>query len=247
MSVIQQRIALITGGNRGIGFETAKKLAEQKIKVVIGVRDQHKGEQAVAELKALGADADYVLYDASQADAAHKVAQTLESRYGKLDILINNAGILKEELIGQNNSLTVDQETLRSTFEANFFAVIALTQALLPLLQRSPSARIVNLSSILGSQTLHSTPNSPIEVAKGLAYNASKSALNMFTIHLAHALKDSHIKVNSAHPGWVKTELGGPHAPMELSDSWKTSVRLATLDEQGPTGGYFHEDQNLPW
>jgi len=247
MSALQQRIALITGGNRGIGFETAKKLAEQGIKVVIGVRDQLKGEKAVAELKARGADTDYVLYDASQADAAQKVAQTLESRYGKLDILVNNAGILKEELIGQNNSLTVDQDTLKTTFDANFFAVIALTQALLPLLQRSPAGRIVNLSSILGSQTLHSTPNSPIEVAKGLAYNASKSALNMFTIHLAHALKDSNIKVNSAHPGWVKTELGGPHAPMEISDSWKTSVRLATLDEQGPTGGYFHEDQTLPW
>ena len=247
MSALQQRIALITGGNRGIGFETAKKLAEQGIKVVIGVRDQHKGEQAVSALKALGAEADYVIYDTSVPDAAQTVANTLESRYGKLDILINNAGILKEDLIGQNNSLSVDQDTLKSTFEANFFAVIALTQALLPLLQRSPAGRIVNLTSILGSQTLHSTPNSPIEVAKSLAYNASKSALNMFTIHLAHALKDTSIKVNSAHPGWVKTELGGPHAPMEISDSWKTSVRLATLDEQGPNGGYFHEDQTLPW
>jgi NAD(P)-dependent dehydrogenase (short-subunit alcohol dehydrogenase family) len=247
MSDLQQRIALITGGNRGIGFETAKKLAEQGIKVVIGVRDQHKGEQSVAALKALGAEADYVIYDTSVPDAAQTVAKTLESRYSKLDILINNAGILKEDLIGQNNSLTVDQDTLKTTFEANFFAVIALTQALLPLLQRSPAGRIVNLTSILGSQTLHSTPNSPIEVAKGLAYNASKSALNMFTIHLAHALKDTSIKVNSAHPGWVKTELGGPHAPMEISDSWKTSVRLATLDEQGPNGGYFHEDQTLPW
>ncbi|WP_024929783.1 MULTISPECIES: SDR family oxidoreductase [unclassified Methylophilus] len=247
MSTSQQRIALITGGNRGIGFETAKKLGEQGIKVIIGARDPHKGEQAVAELKALGADAEYVHYDATQANASQAVATALESRFGKLDILVNNAGILKEELIGQNNTLSVDQDTLKTTFEANFFAVVALTQALLPLLQRSPAARIVNLSSILGSQTLHSTPNSPIEVAKGLAYNASKSALNMFTIHLAHALKDSHIKVNSAHPGWVKTDLGGPNAPMEISDSWKTSVRLATLDEQGPTGGYFHEDQPLPW
>ncbi|WP_019881834.1 MULTISPECIES: SDR family oxidoreductase [unclassified Methylophilus] len=247
MSTSQQRIALITGGNRGIGFETAKKLGEQGIKVIIGARDPHKGEQAVAELNALGVDAEYVHYDATQANASQAVATALESRFGKLDILVNNAGILKEELIGQNNTLSVDQDTLKTTFEANFFAVVALTQALLPLLQRSPAARIVNLSSILGSQTLHSTPNSPIEVAKGLAYNASKSALNMFTIHLAHALKDSHIKVNSAHPGWVKTDLGGPNAPMEISDSWKTSVRLATLDEQGPTGGYFHEDQPLPW
>ncbi len=247
MSVLQQRIALITGGNRGIGFETAKKLGEQGIKVIIGARDALKGEQAVVELKALGIDAEYLHYDAALANSPQAVAAALESRFGKLDILVNNAGILKEELIGQNNTLNVDQDTLKTTFEANFFAVVALTQALIPLLQRAPAARIVNLSSILGSQTLHSAPDSPIEVAKGLAYNASKSALNMFTIHLAHALKDSHIKVNSAHPGWVKTDLGGPNAPMEISDSWKTSVRLATLDEQGPTGAYFHEDQPLPW
>lgn len=247
MSALQQRIALITGANRGIGFETAKKLAEQGIKVIIGARDPQKGAQAVEQLKQLGHDAEYLHYDAALAHSPHTVAAALESRFGKLDILVNNAGILKEELIGQNNTLTVDQDTLKTTFEANFFAVVALTQALLPLLQRSPAARIVNVSSILGSQTLHSTPDSPIEVAKGLAYNASKSALNMFTIHLAHALKDTHIKVNSAHPGWVKTDLGGPHAPMELSDSWKTSIRLATLDADGPSGAYFHEEQALPW
>lgn len=247
MSASQQRIAFITGANRGIGLETAKKLGEQGIKVIIGARDTAKGQQAVTELKAAGVDAEYLHYDAALANSPQAVAETMESRFGKLDILINNAGILKEELIGQNNTLTVDQSTLKTTFEANFFAVIALTQALLPLLQRSPAARIVNLSSILGSQTLHSTPNSPIDVAKGLAYNASKTALNMFTIHLAHALKDSHIKVNSAHPGWVKTELGGANAPMEISDSWKTSVRLATLDDNGPTGGYFHENDVLPW
>lgn len=247
MSALQQRIALITGANRGIGFETAKKLAEQGIKVIIGARDPQKGAQAVEQLKQLGHDAEYLHYDAALAHSPHTVAAALESRFSKLDILVNNAGILKEELIGQNNTLTVDQDTLKTTFEANFFAVVALTQALLPLLQRSPAARIVNVSSILGSQTLHSTPDSPIEVAKGLAYNASKSALNMFTIHLAHALKDTHIKVNSAHPGWVKTDLGGPHAPMELSDSWKTSIRLATLDADGPSGAYFHEEQALPW
>lgn len=247
MTITQQRIAFITGANRGIGFETAKHLGELGIKIILGARDCAKGTEAVAQLKSTGVDAEYLHYDAALANSPQTVAEALQSRFGKLDILINNAGILKEELIGQNNTLTVDQDTLKATFEANFFAVVSLTQALLPLMQNSPAGRIVNLSSILGSQTLHSTPDSPIEVAKGLAYNASKTALNMFTIHLAHALKDSHIKVNSAHPGWVKTELGGPNAPMEISDSWKTSVRLATLDDNGPTGGYFHEDQALPW
>lgn len=247
MSTTQQRIAFITGANRGIGFETARHLGEQGIKVIIGARDEAKGLEAVAQLKAEGVAAEYLHYDAASANSPLAVAEALQSRFGRLDILINNAGILKEELIGQNNTLTVNQDTLKETFEANFFAVIALTQALLPLLQQSPAGRIVNLSSILGSQTLHSTPDSPIDVAKGLAYNASKTALNMFTIHLAHALKNSRIKVNSAHPGWVKTELGGPDAPMEISDSWKTSVRLATLDDNGPNGGYFHEDQALPW
>jgi len=181
MSFSQQRIALITGGNRGIGFETAKKLGEQGIKVIIGARDSHKGEQAVVELKALGLDAEYLHYDATQANAPQTVAAALESRFGKLDILVNNAGILKEELIGQNNTLTVDQDTLKTTFEANFFAVVALTQALIPLLQRSPAARIVNLSSILGSQTLHSAPNSPIEVAKGLAIGADAYVTKPFS------------------------------------------------------------------
>lgn len=247
MSTPQQRIAFITGANRGIGFETAKHLGGQGIKIILGARDEAKGLESVAQLKAAGIDAEYLHYDAASTDAPQTVAEALQSRFGKLDILINNAGILKEELIGQNNTLTVDQDILKATFDANFFAVVALTQALLPLLQKSPAGRIVNLSSILASQTLHSSPDSPIEVAKGLAYNASKTALNMFTIHLAHALKNTHIKVNSAHPGWVKTELGGPNAPMEISDSWKTSVRLATLDDNGPTGGYFHEDQALPW
>jgi NAD(P)-dependent dehydrogenase (short-subunit alcohol dehydrogenase family) len=247
MSKTQQRIAFITGANRGIGFETAKHLGKQDIKIILGARDEAKGLESVAQLKAAGIDAEYLHYDAALSNAPETVAKALQTRFGKLDILINNAGILKEELIGQNNTLTVDQDTLKDTFDANFFAVVALTQALLPLLEKSPSGRIVNLSSILASQTLHSTPDSPIDVAKGLAYNASKTALNMFTIHLAHALKGSNIKVNSAHPGWVKTELGGPNAPMEISDSWKTSVRLATLDDNGPTGGYFHEDQALPW
>jgi NAD(P)-dependent dehydrogenase (short-subunit alcohol dehydrogenase family) len=247
MSTQQSKVAFISGGNRGIGFETAKKLGEAGIAVVIGVRDVAKGEVAAKDLIAQGIKAEAVNYDAADSRSADAVYQYLDHKYGKLDILINNAGALKEEAFGKNVSSTVTQEVLKETFQTNLFAVVELTQKLLPLIKKAPAGRIVNLSSILGSQTLHSMENSPIDSAKGLAYNASKTALNVFTIHLAHELRGTSIKVNSAHPGWVKTELGGPHAPMEVSDSWKTSVRLATLDEDGPTGGFFHESDALPW
>lgn len=247
MSAEQDKVALITGGNRGIGFETAKKLGEAGITVVIGVRDVAKGEAAAKDLVAQGIKADVVKYDAADPRSADTVYQFFDQKYGKLDILINNAGVLKEDLVGKNDSSTVSQAALKETFQTNLLAVVELTQKLLPLIRKAPAGRVVNLSSILASQTLHSMENSPIDPAKGFAYNASKTALNVFTIHLAHELRGTSIKVNSAHPGWVKTELGGPHAPMEVSDSWKTSVRLATLDENGPTGGFFHEGDALPW
>lgn len=149
--------------------------------------------------------------------------------------------------MGKNNSSSVSKDALQNTFQTNLFSVIEITQKLLPLISKAPAGRIVNLSSILASLTLHSMPNSPIDPAKAFAYNASKTALNVYTIHLAHELRDTNIKVNSAHPGWVKTELGGEHAPMEIADSYKTSVYLATLDEHGPSGGFFHETDALPW
>ena len=241
------KVAFISGANRGIGFETAKKLGELGITVVLGVRDTAKGQVAAEQLKAQGIQAEVVHYDAAVPATAAEVYSFIERKFGKLDILINNAGVLKEHLLGVNNSNSVSQETLQETFQVNLFAVVDITQKLLPLIQKAPAGRIVNLSSILGSQTLHSMPNSPIDPAKGLAYNASKTALNSYTIHLAHALRDTPIKVNSAHPGWVKTELGGDNAPMEVEDSWKTSVRLATLDADGPSGGFFHEGDTLPW
>ena len=131
----------------------------------------------------------------------------LQDKFGRLDILINNAGISADGLAGTAASATTE-DSIHRTFETNFFAPIALTQALLPLLKKSDAGRIVNMSSILGSQTLHADPKSPIYNFKSLAYDASKAALNSFTIHLAHELKDTKIKVNSAHPGWVKTDMG---------------------------------------
>ena len=240
------KVAFITGANRGIGFETAKGLGELGISLVLGVRDLAKGAIAVTELQALGCQATVIHYDANQAKSADDAFEYLNKHYGKLDILVNNAGILQEPLMGSNSS-TVSLQVLQETFQTNLFAVIDLTQKLLPLIKKAPAGRIVNLSSILASLTLHSTPNSPIDPAKAFAYNASKTALNAYTVHLAHELRDTNIKVNSAHPGWVKTELGGSSAPMELADGGKTSVLLATLASDGANGGFSHMGENLPW
>ena len=247
MSQSTGKVAFITGANRGIGFETAKGLGELGITVVIGSRDLKKGQTAASELQAKGIQAEAIAYDADSATSASAAYDYLNAKYGKLDILVNNAGILVEPLVGGNNSSTVTTEVLKKTFQTNLFAVIELTQTLLPLIKKSPAGRIVNLSSILASLTLHSMPNSPIDPAKAFAYNASKTALNAYTVHLAHELKETAIKVNSAHPGWVKTELGGEHAPMEVAESGKTSVELATLDANGANGGFFHVGEALPW
>ncbi|MDR5170446.1 SDR family NAD(P)-dependent oxidoreductase [Methylobacillus flagellatus] len=247
MSNMESKVALITGANRGIGFETAKELGEQGIQVILAVRDPVGGEAAAEKLQALGIKAAVVPYEAGKPGAAAQVAAFVDQHFGKLDILVNNAGILKENLVGGNNSSQVEGNVLRDTFEVNFFAVIELTQALLPLIKRSKAGRIVNLSSILASLSLHSMPDSPIEQAKSVAYNTSKTALNAYTVHLAHELKHTAIKVNAAHPGWVKTALGGANAPMEVDGSGKTSAQLATLGAEGPSGGFFHQGEALPW
>ena len=165
---------------------------------------------------------------------------------------MNNAGVAKDEADfgnpgGFNTTSAVSEAILGETFDTNFFAVVALTQTLLPLIRKAPSGRIVNLSSILGSLTLHSDPKSSIYNKKAFAYDASKTALNAFTVHLAAELNGTKVKVNSAHPGWVKTEMGGAAAPMDVSEGGMTSVQLATLPDDGPTGGYFHLSEPLPW
>jgi len=245
-----EKIAFITGGNRGLGFQTALALGQTGIHVVIGSRDLAQGEQALARLRAAGVDADILLFDITRS-ASHKSAFAyFKSKYGRLDILVNNAGIAAGTFPGagpEHSAAEVPPDLLHKVFETNFFAQVALTGKLLPLIKKSPAGRIVNLSSILGSLTLHADPKSPIYDSKTFAYDASKTALNAFTIHLAHELRNTKIKVNSAHPGWVKTDMGGPHATMELADGAKTSVALATLPDDGPTGGFFHLGQPLPW
>ena len=242
-----KKVALITGANKGIGLETARQLGVKGYLVLLGARDAAKGEAAAAELKAEGIDARAMKLDVVDAADIEAAAKRIEREFGLLDVLVNNAGVMLEEMLTGNRTSATEVKVVRETFETNLFAVVALTQAMLPLLRKSEAGRVVNLSSILGSLTLHATPGSPIYDAKTFAYDASKAALNSYTIHLAHELKETKIKVNSAHPGWVKTEMGGDGATMELVDGAKTSVELATLGEDGPTGGYFHMGKTLPW
>lgn len=240
------KIALITGANKGLGLESARQLGKQGVTILLGARDLKNGEQAAEVLRGIGVDARAIKLDVVNSVDVKAAVDLIAKDYGRLDILINNAGVNFEDF-SVNSTLTVSEDTVRKTFDTNFFAVIAVTDAMLPLLRKSAAGRIVNLSSILGSLTLHATPGSPIYGSKAFGYDASKSALNAFTIHLAHALKDTKIKVNSAHPGWVKTDMGTDAAPMNLVDGAKTQVQLALLGEDGPSGGYFHMGQPLPW
>lgn len=241
----KKQIALITGANKGIGLETARQLGRLGISVLVGARDEAKGDAAADELRKEGIDAHCVLIDVNSNDSIRKAAALVEREYHGLDILVNNAGVM---LHGDDKSAgNQPVEVWRQTFETNVFGLIATTSAFLPLLRQSQAGRIVNLSSILGSNTLHTTPGSPIYGNHIPAYNVSKSAVNAFTVQLAYEPRDTKIKVNAAHPGWVKTDMGGEGAMMEIVDGAKTSVALATLGEDGPSGAYQHMGNALPW
>jgi NAD(P)-dependent dehydrogenase (short-subunit alcohol dehydrogenase family) len=246
------KVAFITGANRGLGLETARELGKQGIVVVLGSRDPKKGEAAAAKLRDEGINAESIGFDITNSQDHQKAYNYFAKKYGHLDILVNNAGVWKESDTSSSGSVpkpasAVSPEILRETFDTNFFATVALTQKLLPHIRKASAGRIVNVSSILGSLTLHADPASPIYAFKVFAYDASKAALNAFTVHLAHELRDTKIKVNSAHPGWVKTDMGGPNATMEVSEGGKTSAQLATLPEDGPNGGFYHLGQPIPW
>jgi len=241
-----ETIALVTGANKGLGLETSRRLAQQGMTVLLGVRDLGKGAQAVNALPDLAVTP--VELDVTREDHIAAAKAYIENRFTRLDVLVNNAGMIHpEEPLFANSAETVSQAALKETFDVNFFGQVALTQALLPLIKKSAAGRIVNVSSILGSLTLHSDESSDATQVKPLAYDASKTALNQFTVHLAAALTGTAIKVNSAHPGWVKTDLGGHQAPMDVTDGAKTAVQLATLGPEGPSGKFFHFDEEVPW
>ena len=242
------RIALVSGANKGLGLETTWQLARMNITVLMGARDLSKGHRAAEPLIAQGLSVDPVALDVTRSDHIARVAAFIQEQYGRLDILVNNAGMIHpEEPLFSNSTEKISLQALRETFEVNFLGQVAVTQACLPLIKVSPAGRIVNVSSILGSLTLHSEETADATQIKPLAYDASKAALNQFTIHLAAALKDTAIKVNSAHPGWVKTDLGSQRAPLDVKEGAQTTVRLATLGSDGPTGKFFHFDEEIPW
>lgn len=232
-------VAFVTGANKGLGLEIARQLGKKGMLVVVGARDEAKGKAAVDQLKKEDVDAHFVKVDVSNDKDVAALPAFFKEKFGRLDVLVNNAGVAAW---GAD-----DLASFRSTFDANVFGVVSVTYALLPLIKESPAGRIVNHSSILGSLgTIEKTPEMFGDFVVP-AYTASKAALNGFTVALANKLKNTKVKVNSAHPGWVKTDLGGDMAPMEVADGAKTAVALATLPDDGPNGVFVHMGERLPW
>jgi NAD(P)-dependent dehydrogenase (short-subunit alcohol dehydrogenase family) len=232
-------VALITGANKGLGLEIARQLGKQGLVVVLGSRDEARGAAAAAELRHQDIDAHAVKLDVTNKDDVAALPAFFKGKFGRLDVLVNNAGISERH--------SDDVDVLRRVFETNLFGAVAVTYALLPLLKASLAGRIVNHSSVLGSLT--SVQKKPEMFGNFVtpAYTASKAALNGFTVALAHQTRGTALKVNSAHPGWVRTDMGGAKAPMNVVDGAKTAVRLATLPADGPTGQFFHLGDPLPW
>jgi NAD(P)-dependent dehydrogenase (short-subunit alcohol dehydrogenase family) len=233
-----KKVALVTGANKGLGFEIARQLGQKDFTVVLGARDIAKAETAASKLRAEGLDAHAVKLDVTKSEDITELPGFLIQKFGRLDVLVNNAGVADPKTGSRF-------DTLRSTFETNVFGAFAVTEALLPLLKASPAGRIVNQSSILGSLTFISSGQGGGWTTP--AYTSSKAALNMLTVVAAYELKDTRVKVNAAHPGWVKTDMGGESAPLGVEEGAKTAVELATLPDDGPTGAYMHLGKTLPW
>ena len=244
----QKKIALVTGSNKGLGFGIARKLGERGVTVLIGARNPKKGQQAVDKLQQENINAHFIRLDVSDCSTIESAYEAIEKQFGKLDILVNNAGVNLEFSAGLPPSSEVSLDTLKQTFEVNFFGTVAVTQAMLPLIRKSTAGRIVNISSDMASLALHQDPSFKFYNYKQLAYDSSKTAINAFTIHLAHELQDTKIKVNSAHPGWIKTDMGTDEGELTIDEGAAMPVWLATLPEDGATGGYFDENREpMPW
>ncbi len=239
----KNRVAVVTGANKGIGLEIARHLARRGATVFIGARDDARGREAAEKLRSEGLDARPLRIDVSDAQSVAAAAAKLERAVGRLDVLVNNAAIA----IDDGPPSRVSEDALRRTYETNVFGVVRATQAFLPLLRRSDAGRIVNMSSGLGSIAQNSDPRFSLADAKYLAYNSSKTAVNAITVQFAWELRDTPIKVNAADPGYVATDMNQNQGPRSVEQGAATPVRLATLPADGPTGGYFDDDGPIPW
>jgi NAD(P)-dependent dehydrogenase (short-subunit alcohol dehydrogenase family) len=225
-------IALVTGANKGIGLETARQFGARGFTVLAGARDEERGLAAERELRADGVDVRFVSLDVTADASVREAADWIEREYGRLDILVNNAGIARG-----NPASETDLDTMREVYEVNVFGVIRVTNAMLPLLRRAPAARIVNVSSEVGSISSMTDPASPLgQMPASLAYPSSKSALNMITAIYAKELRGTPIKVNAANPGYTKTDLNHNSGFRSVTEGAEVSVYLATLPADGPSG-----------
>ncbi|GGS71725.1 SDR family oxidoreductase [Nonomuraea spiralis] len=232
--------ALITGANKGIGYEIARLLAERGITAIVGARDEERGRAAAARL-----GLPYVRIDVTDEESVAAAAKWIETEHGSLDILVNNAGVAGSMTAGVPSAATARQ--FRDVYETNVFGVVTVTNAMLPLLRRSPAGRIVNLSSELGSISLALTQDSPFWELNFAAYNSSKTALNMITVCYAKELMDTPVKVNAANPGYCATDLNGHTGFRTAEQGAAVAVRLATLDADGPTGAYLEDAGPIGW
>jgi len=246
------RIALITGANTGIGFQIAKDLAAAGITVLIGSRSLDNGRKAASEI---GKVAHAVQLDVTDHKSVAAAAAQIEKTFGHLDILVNNAGISKvgdlegsvEERLSKGRISTASLDDIRTIYETNVFGVIAVTQAMLPLLRKGKSQRIVNVSSGVGSLTRTMAPGSERFRAMFGVYSASKTALNAVSLGFAFDLEKEGIKVNAACPGFTKTALNNFMGTQTVEEGAREAVRLALIDDSGPTGGYSGNEGPMPW
>ena len=237
------KIALVTGANKGIGFEIARQLGKAGFTVFVGARNAALGEEAAANLLAEKLESRSIELDLGRQETITSAASAIKSFAGHLDVLVNNAAIADP---ADGPPSTVDITTVERIMQTNFFGTLRVTQAMLPLLREAPAGRVVNLSSGLGSLTLNGDPKWDFAGFKLLGYNTSKAALNMLTIQLAYELRDTPIKVNAAHPGSVVTDMNA-NGEIPVEEGAKTSVSLATLPNDGYTGKFIYLGNELPW